>query len=56
MFGHFTTSCMEGLKSYFQVITDVCVKIVVLKVCFEKKTKESVVGTFKNTSRVRLHC
>ena len=56
MFGHFTTLCMKGLKSYLQIITNVCVKIVVLKICFEKKTEESVVETFKNTSRVGLYC
>ena len=38
-----------------QVITDVCVKIAVLEICFEKKTKESVVGTFKNTCTVTVH-
>ena len=32
---------------YLQVITDACVKIVVGELCFEIKTKESVVGTFK---------
>ena len=34
-------------KFYLQVITDACVKIAVLEICSEKKTKESVVGAFK---------
>ena len=34
-------------KFYLQVITDACVKIAVVELCFEKKTKESVVETFK---------
>ena len=33
-----------------QVITDACFKIVVLEICSEKKTRKSVVGTFKNIS------
>ena len=33
-------------KFYLQVITDTCVKIAVVELCFEKKTKESVVETF----------
>ena len=28
-------------KFYLQVITDACVKIVVVELCFEKKTKET---------------
>ena len=35
-------------KFYLQVITDTCVKIAVVELCFEKKTSESVVETFKN--------
>ena len=34
-------------KFYLQVITDACVKIAVVELCFEKKTKESVIETFK---------
>ena len=34
-------------KFYLQVITDTCVKIAVVELCFEKKTNESVVETFK---------
>ena len=29
-------------KFYLQVITDACVKLAVVELCFEKKTKESV--------------
>ena len=29
------------------MITEACVKIAVLEICSEKKTRESVVGTFK---------
>ena len=29
-----------------QVITDACVKTVVVEICFEKKNKQSVVETF----------
>ena len=29
------------------IITDACLKIAFLKICFEKNTKKSVVGTFK---------
>ena len=35
------------LKFYLQVVTDACVKIAVVELCFEKKTKEFVVETFK---------
>ena len=38
------------------VITDACVKIAVLEIYSEKKTRESVVGTFKNISEVAVHC
>ena len=38
------------------VITDACVKIAVLEIYSEKKTRESVVGTFKNISAVEVHC
>ena len=34
-------------KFYSQVVTDACVKIAVVELYFEKKTKESVVETFK---------
>ena len=34
-------------KFYLQVTTDSCVKITVLEICSEKKTRESVIGTFK---------
>ena len=34
-------------KFYLTVITDACVKITVVELCFEEKTKESVVETFK---------
>ena len=39
-----------------QVITDTYVKIAVLEIYSEKKTRESVVGTFKNISTVAVHC
>ena len=34
-------------ETYSQVTTDACVKIAVLEICFERKTKESVAGTFR---------
>ena len=34
-------------KFYLTVLTDTCVKIAVVKLCFEKKTKEFVLETFK---------
>ena len=34
-------------KFYLQVITDACVKIAAVELCFEKKSKEFVVETFK---------
>ena len=34
-------------KFHLQVIADTCVKIAVVEICFEKKTNESVVETFK---------
>ena len=37
-------------------MTDACVKIAVLDICSEKKTRESVVGTLKNISTVAVHC
>ena len=43
-------------KSYLQVITDACVKRAVLEICSEMKTRESVVGTLKNTVAVAVHC
>ena len=41
---------------YSQVITDACVKAGILEIFSEKKTKESVVETFKNTVAVAVHC
>ena len=35
-------------KFYLQVINDASVKIAAAELCFEKKTKESIVETFKN--------
>ena len=43
-------------KFCLQVIADACVKIAVLEIYSEKKTRESVVGTFKNISTVAVHC
>ena len=38
----------ENLSKFdLQVITDACVKVTVLGIYSEKKTRESVVGTFK---------
>ena len=42
-------------KIYLQVITDVCVKIAVLKICFEGKTSDSVDETFKSIFTVGVH-
>ena len=42
-------------KFYLQVITNVCVKTAVLEICSEKKTRESVVETFKNKVAVAVH-
>ena len=39
-----------------QVITDACVKITVLEICYEKKTRKSVVGTFKNKCTRAVPC
>ena len=39
-----------------QVISDACVKIAVLEICSEKKTKEFVVGTFKSICTVAVYC
>ena len=36
-------------KFYLQVITDACVKIAILVIYSEKKTRESVVGTFNKS-------
>ena len=44
------------VKFYLQVITDVCVKTAVLEIYFQKKTRESVVETFKNKVAVAVHC
>ena len=46
----------KTLKIYLQVIIDVCVKTVVLEICFGKKTNESVVETITNISTGRVHC
>ena len=43
-------------KFYLQLITDICVKTAVLEICSEKKTRESVVETFKNKVAVAVHC
>ena len=44
----YVKSIQENIwKFYLQVITDACVEIVVVELCFEIKTKESLVGTFK---------
>ena len=37
-------------------MTDASVKTVVLETCSENKTKDSVVGTFKNICTVAVHC
>ena len=50
------TNVCKTLKIYLQVITDLCVKIVNSETCFEKKSKSSVVGTFKNIFAVGVHC
>ena len=34
-------------KFCLQVVADACVKMAVVELCFEKKTKESEVETFK---------
>ena len=39
-----------------QVISDACVKIAILEICSEKKTKEFVVGTFKSICTVAVYC
>ena len=43
------------MKWYLQVITDAYIKIAVLEACSEKKTRESVVGAFKNIVAVAVH-
>ena len=43
-------------KLYLKVITDACVKIEILEIYFEKKTKEFVAGTFRNICAVAVHC
>ena len=43
-------------KTYLQVIADVFCFVAVLEKCFEKKTKESVVETFRDISTVGVHC
>ena len=42
-------------KFYLQVITDACVKIVVLEISSGKKSRGSAVGTFKNICTVAVH-
>ena len=37
-------------------MTGASVKIAFLGICFEKKTKESVFGIFKNICTVAVHC
>ena len=44
------------LKFYLQVINYACVKIVVLEIFSEKKTRESLVRTFKNICAVAVQC
>ena len=34
-------------KFYLQVLIDSCVRIAILEICSEEKTRESAVGTFK---------
>ena len=43
-------------KLYLQVITDACVETAALEICSKKKTKETVVRTFKNIWTVAVHC
>ena len=50
------TNTIKNRKVIFRIITDACVKIAVLKICSEKKTWESVAGTFKNITTVVIHC
>ena len=38
-----------------QLITNACVKITVLEIYSEKKTRKSVAGTLKNISPVTVH-
>ena len=40
---------------YLLVVTDTTVKIAVLEIRFEKKSKESIAGTFKNICTVAVH-
>ena len=44
------------LKFYLQVINYACVKIVVLEIFSEKKTRESLVRTFKSICAVAVQC
>ena len=46
----------ELSKSSLRVIADVYVWIAVTEICFEKKTKEPVVGTFRDICTEALHC
>ena len=43
------------LKSYLQVISDTCFKIAVLELCSQKKTRQSAVGSFRNTGAIAVH-
>ena len=38
------------------MIRNACLKIALLKTCFEQSTKESKVGTFKNIWKVAVNC
>ena len=46
----------KNTKFYSQVTTDAHVKIAILEICFETKTKQFVVGTFKNICTLEVHC
>ena len=47
----------KTLKNLFTcTLTDVCVKIVVLEICFEKNPKESLLEIFENISTIGFHC
>ena len=50
-----TTTRREESLLYLQVIYDACVKIAVLEIYSEKKTRESVVATFKNICTTAVH-
>ena len=51
------TTIQEKLKEfYLQVISDACVKKAALEICFEKNTKECVVGPYENICTIAAHC